>query len=206
MDARRDRLPVWVTPAQADIFFARLQGRAPSKIRNYAIFRLMWDAGLRVSEVVHLETHHIRWEEGLIEIRQGKGGKDRVVPMLPTLRAALDRWMEVRHRLGIRARRVFCRIKKDERGQPLSRRHVWAVCKAIVRAAGLDPRISPHSFRHGFAMRLKSRGVSLRDIQALLGHSSIRTTAIYQHCDMTDLRRAIYTIDDQYGGSDVQEP
>ncbi len=132
-----------------------------------------YGAGLRVSEVCRLRVEDIDSKRGLIHVRLGKGGKDRYVMLSERLLVALRAyWVKVRPQGG-------WLFPGREKGQHLSPDAVRMALKAAVRKAKLKKRITAHSMRHAFATHLLEAGTSIRVIQVLLGHASIRTTARY---------------------------
>lgn len=134
--------------------------KTPKKDKQARVaFLLAYGSGLRLSEVTNLKPENIRdnIKPPMIEIKQGKGGKDRQVP----LPKGWKQWM-----------RDVLPIKKT--GRSLERNF-----KRAVKEAGLNLEYSFHSLRHGFATRLLESGVPLNHVQSLLGHSNIATTSIY---------------------------
>lgn len=149
-------------------------------IRNRAALECMHRAGLRVSEVCHLAPRDLRWNAAEVVIRNGKGGKDRVVPADDVLMMWLARWNEVRPASEV----FFCTL----RGTATVPRYWQALLKVLAQRAGIDPAaITPHILRHSFATECLDDGLSLRDVQELLGHTSVATTQVYTHVRPADL-------------------
>jgi integrase/recombinase XerD len=161
------RLPVILSPEEV----LRLLEAAPS-FSHHVIFSTMYGTGVRVSEALHLRVPDIDSQRMMIRIEQGKGHRDRFVPLSPKLLELLRTyWRKLRPRQWL-----FPGQLPD---QPLSRE---AVGQAVTRAgqrAGLTKDTSPHSFRHAYAVHLLEAGTDLRKIQLLLGHRSLSTTARY---------------------------
>jgi integrase/recombinase XerD len=136
---------------------------------------LCYGAGLRVSEAVSLRAGDIDSERGVLRVRDGKGGKTREVLLCPRLLEALRAWWRMRRPKG---EHLF----PGRKGRPcLTRAAVHKAMQAGCRRAGIDKRVSPHVLRHSFATHLLEAGTDLRSVQVLLGHASIRTTALYVH-------------------------
>lgn len=133
---------------------------------------LMYACGLRISEAVCLRPQHIDAAQGVIRVI-GKGNKQRLVPLPASLLAALRQaWKTHRNRQWVFAARP--------EGNHLSPRSVRGALDAACARQGIAG-VTPHCLRHGFATRLLERGVELRVVQMLLGHSSLKSTEIYTH-------------------------
>jgi integrase/recombinase XerD len=161
------QLPVIVSPEEV----LRLLEAAPS-FSYQVIFSTMYGTGLRVSEALHLRVADLDSQRMMIRIEQGKGHRDRYVPLSPKLLELLRTyWRKLRPQPWL--------FPGQFPHQPLSRE---AVGDAIARAserAGLKKQISPHSLRHAYAVHLLEAGTDIRKIQLLLGHRSLSTTARY---------------------------
>ena len=141
----------------------------------------MYGTGLRVSEALHLQVPDLDSQRMMIRIEQGKGHRDRFVPLSPKLLSLLRTyWRKLRPQPWL--------FPGQFPAQPLGRE---AVRDAIARAsarAGLKKHVSPHSLRHAFAVHLLEAGTDIRKIQLLLGHRSLDATRIYTKVDLTQLR------------------
>lgn len=180
----RRKLPVWLTPAEAD----RLVNAALSPRDRCILLSLLY-LGLRVSELCALLLERIDLPGRTVLVYQGKGGKDRTVPIPERLLGPLSGWIG-----ECSSGPLFPSPKNPDR--PLSDRMIRYVVEACARRAGItrpDPtqRVSPHKLRHSYATRLLSRGADLVAVKDLLGHSNISTTSIYLHCDADRLRAAV---------------
>jgi integrase/recombinase XerD len=148
-------------------------------IRDRAILELLYGCGLRVSELVGLDTERVDLDRQQVRVI-GKGNKERRVPMGDEARERLHRY-----RIGPRAewtaRQPTPAVFVGRRGRRLSREAVWSIVKAWTHASGVTRRVTPHTFRHSFATHLLEGGADLRVVQALLGHASISTTQLYTH-------------------------
>jgi site-specific recombinase XerD len=172
---RARRLPD--APAAADVerMLEALEGDGPVALRNRALVELVYSAGLRSAEAVGLDLGDVDFEQELVLIRRGKGGKERVVPLGEEAAAWLARYLrEARPELAKGAQDAFF---VSARGRRLD----TSTLRRIVP--------HPHRLRHAFATHLLEGGADLRTIQELLGHSSLSTTQVYSHVDPRHLRR-----------------
>ena len=132
----------------------------------------VYACGLRVSEAVALRAADIDSQRMVLRVCQGKGKKDRYVMLSPKLLAVLRDYYKA-------FRPTATLFFGKDRERPLHRATVLHACRGIARRAGLGKRVTVHTLRHAFATHLLEAGVDLRTIQALLGHRSLRTTALY---------------------------
>ncbi|MBP3454998.1 MAG: site-specific tyrosine recombinase XerD [Alistipes sp.] len=158
--------------------------------RDSAMLEVLYSCGLRVSELTSLRIGDLFFGEGCIRIT-GKGDKQRYVPISPTARDRIRRYMECR----TPRRRGEETLFLNNRGQALTRVMVFTIIKKAAAEAGIEKHISPHTFRHSFATHLLEGGADIRQVQELLGHESILTTEIYTHLDSRHLQR---TIEDKF--------
>ncbi len=157
--------------------------------RNRAIVETLYGCGLRVSELVNLQIGKLYFNDGYL-IVEGKGSKERLVPMSPVAIACIEAYMPDRASLDIvpgEENYLFL----NRRGSRLTRQMVFTIIRRLAAAAGIAKKISPHTLRHSFATHLLEGGANLRAIQQMLGHESIATTEIYIHLDRTRLRDEI---------------
>src|SRR5918994_4640409 len=148
-------------------------------IRDRAILELLYGCGLRVSELVGLDTDRVDLKGQQVRVI-GKGNKERRVPMGDEARERLHRY-RIGPRVEWTAARPTPAVFVGKRGNRMSRELVWRVVKRWTEAAGVEERVTPHTFRHSFATHLLEGGADLRVVQALLGHASISTTQLYTH-------------------------
>jgi site-specific recombinase XerD len=166
------KLPVVLSRDEVAQFFKAV--RSP---KYRAILMTIYAAGLRVSEVVQLRAGDIDSRRMVIRVRQGKGKKDRYVMLSPKLLDVLrDYWRRAKPRDWL--------FPGRHTGQPMSRNLVGVACSRVATRACLRKAVSPHTLRHCFATHLLEAGVDIRTIQALLGHRSLRTTALYTYVSM----------------------
>lgn len=163
----------------------------PDGQRNRAILETLYSCGLRVSELTSLRISHIFENEGYILV-EGKGRKQRIVPIAPSALKELHLYYHFRNELPIR-RGAEDYVFLNRFGAPLSRVMVFNIIKRYCAEAGIEKEISPHTFRHTFATHLLEGGAHLRAIQMMLGHEQISTTEIYTQVNKQFLREEILT-------------
>ena len=176
-------LPKVLYPEQVEALFAVAEDRArsdePRSLRNLAILELLYGSGLRATELVSLPRAAVRPGQPFL-ILQGKGSKERLVPISSRASEAVDRW---RDNVPSNSLWLFPSGKKH-----LSRVRLYQLVRSLAADAGIPPdQISPHVLRHAFATHLLAGGADLRVLQALLGHADIATTQIYTHVDAARL-------------------
>ncbi len=170
------------------------QGERFWMVRLAALLSLMYGSGLRVSEAVSLKKGQIQPDEPWIVI-EGKGGRERMVPLHRHTRAALERYQSVRDaRTGGGSRAGVWLFPGSDARKPLARQTVGQGIKALARACGWPvERLSPHVLRHACATHLLDRGTDLVAVQNILGHADISTTQIYTHVTASRLKKAVMT-------------
>ena len=161
----------------------------PESQRNKAIIEVLYGCGLRVSELINLKMSRIYEKEEFI-IVEGKGDKQRLVPISRTALHEIEKYKKDRMLLSVK--------KGDEdilflnrRGGRLSRVMIFYVIRNQCEICGIHKKISPHTLRHSFATHLLEGGANLRAIQQMLGHESITTTEIYVHLDKEFIKSEI---------------
>lgn len=188
-------LPVVLSEAGAADLAMAPEGADPRAVRDRAMLELLYGAGLRVSELVHLELGDVSLDSGVVRAR-GKGEKTRLVPVGEEALEALRAWLSgPRAELVDRAtRRGLKRLPSalfvTSRGRGMTRQAMWKNLKRYAAQVGVDPKASPHKLRHSFATHLLDHGADLRSVQAMLGHADIATTQIYTHVTRRALRAA----------------
>ena len=157
--------------------------------RNRAIIEMLYGSGLRVSELVNLKQSNIFLDEHYMLI-EGKGNKQRLVPLSPVAEEWYQYWLQERSHWPIKPEgRDIAFINRY--GRPLTRAMVFTIIKRLCLIAGIKKNVSPHTLRHSFATHLLQNGADLRIIQQLLGHEDLATTEIYTHLDLNDLQKTI---------------
>ncbi len=184
------RLPRTLSIPEVEQLLDHTKGRGRLAKRDDALLELLYATGLRVSELVDLKVQNLNLLAGVL-ICLGKGRKERIVPLGETAHRKLSDYLST-VRPQLLARRARGASGDDlfigQGGRRLSRQSVWHLLNKHARAAGLSARLSPHTLRHSFATHLLLRGADLRVVQAMLGHSSIRTTQIYTHLTKGELK------------------
>ena len=182
-------LPEVLTLEEIDNLIGSIDLSTPEGQRNRAILETLYSCGLRVSELCNLKLSNLYLEEGFIKV-EGKGNKQRLVPISPRAIRELQLYFIDRNRMDIKpGYEDFVFISK--RGKNISRIMVFHIIKVLAETTGITKNISPHTFRHSFATHLLEGGANLRAIQCMLGHESIGTTEIYTHIDRNMLRSEI---------------
>lgn len=182
------RLPTYLAiPEQERLLTGLARDPRPLGVRDYALVATALFTGLRCSELAHLQLGHVDLEAGVLRVVDGKGRKDRELPIIPRLAAILRRYLtEVRPGLlKGPTPHVFVRAhpcgawSTAHAGQPLGPKAIFYTIRQLVRATLGRPGAHPHMLRHSFASRLRENGADLQDIQEAMGHATIATTTIY---------------------------
>jgi integrase/recombinase XerD len=191
---RREKLlPQVMTEGEIERLIDGCAGGDPRiAIRDSTIIEMAYDCGLRASEIVSVKLSDIDESGGVMYVK-GKGGKERVVPFVGVLKSRVRMYIDTARR---ELQRRVDDVNKDDEdflfltktGGRMSRGELWSIIQRRGRGAGIaKSRLHPHVLRHSFATHLQRRGMDLRTLQELLGHSSIATTEKYTHLD-TELR------------------
>lgn len=185
---RPRRLPSFLNNEDVSALVSAPESSTSLGLRDRALMELLYAAGVRVSELVGLDTTDVNLGDGLLRVR-GKGRKERMVLIGRPARRALKAYLrEGRPRLAAGAEAALF-LNRD--GGRLSPRGVQGLVRKYALAAGLDQRIFPHLLRHTFATHMLEGGADLRVLQELLGHSNINSTQIYTHVTEQAKRRTI---------------
>lgn len=173
LQRRRRRLPVVLSRREVVLLLNSVE-----KLKYRVILMALYGGGLRLSEVTHLRVSDIDSQLMRIRIRHGKGGKDRYVMLSEQLLAGLrEYWRQARPKTWLFA--------GDGQEEPVNERTIQKIFAQARKRAGITKPASPHSLRHSFATHLLENGANLREIQELLGHQSIKTTALYTKVTVT---------------------
>jgi site-specific recombinase XerD len=155
-------------------------------LRNRAMVEVLYSTGIRRSELLQLRLADIDYSTGVVFINQGKGGKDRVVPIGNTALSAVQRYVsEGRPLLAVAAGDV---LFVTRRGRMLSNDAIRQVILKVCRAAGLEKQVRVRSMRHSCATHMLDHGADIRYVQELLGHASLSSTQIYTHVSINKLK------------------
>jgi site-specific recombinase XerD len=165
---------------------------ASSSLFERALLMVLYGTGMRRSEIARLKLADIDSQRMVIHVVNGKGGKDRDLPLSPTLLEtlrALWRWLKPRVYL------FPSRMHRD-REQPITDKIVWRACAEAAKRAGIRKRVTPHLVRHSWATHLLEAGTDLRSIQLLLGHEDLEVTARYLHLSQQHLQQVANPIEE----------
>lgn len=189
-------LPKALSLAEVEALLDAIPDEGPGAIRDRAILELLYAAGLRISELTSLNVADVDLDETRTVRCVGKGDKERIVPIGRTAIAACRAYLVQARPEFIKHRRTRGRAEPalfvNQRGTRLTRQGCWKLLKRYAGAANLSDKISPHTLRHSFATHLLDSGkVSIRDVQELLGHASISTTAVYTAVSQGDLAEVV---------------
>jgi integrase/recombinase XerC len=182
------RLPSFLTRSEIDRLFATPAADAgdAKRLRNAAILELLYGAGLRLSELVSLNTGDLDGTSGLVRVT-GKRRKQRIVPVGRAARRAIDRYLSARSDApDVPDAPLFT----NGRGGRLTGRSVQRIVRTTLSEVSEARSLSPHVLRHTFATHLLNAGADLRAVQELLGHASLSSTQIYTHVTTDRLKEA----------------
>ncbi|MCH5240090.1 MAG: tyrosine recombinase [Muribaculaceae bacterium] len=182
-------LPDVLSIEEIDAMIAAIPSDKEESLRNHTIIEMLYGSGLRVSELVDSRLSRLDLKERLL-IVEGKGSKQRIVPISPIAADLLPEWLQQRQHLKISNKGQDI-IFLNRRGNPLTRVMIFYIVKNLAEMAGVKKNVSPHTLRHSFATHLLEGGANLRAIQEMLGHESIATTELYLHLDRGRLRREL---------------
>ena len=196
-------LPDVLSVEEIDAMISSLPAGKKETPRNHAIIETLYGSGLRVSELVELRLSRVNLDEAYMII-EGKGAKQRMVPMSDASVELIREYLEERAHLDIKSDSSDI-LFLNRRGRALTRVMVFYIIRDAAAMAGIDKTVSPHTLRHSFATHLLEGGANLRAIQEMLGHESIATTEIYLHLDRSRLREQLLTFHPHYRQSSDNE-
>ena len=184
------RLPTFVPDSRMEDVIAELREDIATddfeRLRDALIILLIYTAGLRLSELVEANASDISADYATLRV-MGKGRKERIQPLLGSLREVLEKYF-----IQISSQNICTAQKKalilSKKGERISRRTVERIVDRKLKGVGVQGKTSPHVLRHTFATRVLNEGGDLREIQELLGHSSLKATQVYTHLDIERLK------------------
>lgn len=181
------RLPNTLSLSEIERLLTTPSVQTPEGVRDRAMLETMYGCGLRVSELVSLETRSVDLRARLVR-PFGKGNKERLVPLGDGVSETLTAYLSSARPALLAKKPPTPFLFVTGRGGPMTRNHFLNLVKAYARDAGIARTISPHALRHSFATHLLSGGADLRAIQEMLGHVSVATTQRYTQVDVARLR------------------
>lgn len=188
------RLPVFVPESKMDAIVQNIRDDLRSddeeRIRDAVVVILFYTTGLRLAELSKANREDVAADFSHIRVL-GKGNKERIVPLLRSVGEILKKYFSQNssQNICIGQKKALILSKKQER---LSQRTLQRIVDKVLKSAGVQGKTSPHVLRHTFATHLMNEGADLREIQELLGHSSLKATQVYTHTNIERLRE-IYT-------------
>ncbi len=172
-------LPKALSEDRIEALLAAPDVATPAGLRDRAIIELMYATGLRVTELVTLAVNEVFLRERYIRVMNGKGGKQRLVPIGDWAAEWIERYLREARLALVKHSSEAC-LFVNQRGEPLTRQGCWFIIKQYATLADIPSQLlSPHVLRHAFATHLLNHGADLRVVQMLLGHADITTTQIY---------------------------
>ena len=180
-------LPTVLSQAECKRLFVAL-----SNLKHRLILTLIYSAGLRISEAVKLRLCDIDYDRRTLTVRNGKGGKDRCLPLSSLLELGLHKYLQAYHPQEY----LF---NANTPGKPYSTRSIQSVMAQAIDKAGIDKKASVHSLRHSFATHLLEAGTNIVTVQALMGHSKIETTLVYTQLLSQSTHTVKSPLDSLYG-------
>lgn len=166
-----------LTRREVSALLTACRPRNPTGARNAALLAVLYRGGLRISEAIALRRVDVDVDQAELRIRNGKGGKGRVVPVDAACIAVVQRWLEHRAAVPVHQRYgpVFCTL----RGVAIASAYVRELLPRLAERAELGRRVHAHAFRHTYAHELAREGVDAIAISRLLGHARVDTTIAY---------------------------
>jgi integrase/recombinase XerD len=182
------KLPTHILSAEdIDAVMTQTQLHGDWGVRDRAILETLYSTGIRRSELINLKLYDIDIKNGSLMVRQGKGQKDRYVPLGSRAIQWLKRYLEeIRPSIVIEPDEGYVFV--HEFGEPFSKNRLSDMIKKHLRAAGVDKPGAAHLFRHAMATHMLTNGADIRFIQAILGHAQLTTTEIYTHVTIAKLK------------------
>ncbi|MCL4527474.1 MAG: site-specific tyrosine recombinase XerD [Gammaproteobacteria bacterium] len=179
-------LPHVLSETETEALLAAPDCTHPLGLRDAAMLELMYACGLRVSELVNLETRQVDLSADMVVVF-GKGRKERLVPMGEVAASRVTQYLQM-GRPQILGQRISAALFVTGRGAAMTRQRFWQNIERYARSAGITQTVSPHSLRHAFATHLLNHGADLRSVQLMLGHAALSTTEIYTHVAQARLK------------------
>lgn len=187
---RRHRIPRGVlTAEEAELVLAQPDTTKPLGVRDRAILELLYSTGIRRTECCHLQLTDIELGRLVVLVREGKGGRDRMVPLGERAAEWIERWLTARARYVVEPDGGnLAWLFLTKRGRRIQPKRLSALVGAYIDRAGLGKTGSCHLLRHTMATLMLEGGADIRHIQAILGHAQLSTTAVYTHVSIHQLQ------------------
>ena len=183
---KEEYLPKFLKESDLDKIFEACTDDTPANQRDTVIIELLYATGLRVSELVNIKLKDIDTKEKTIEVL-GKGSKERIVIYNNHTSTALKKYLNNGYNEFNKKNSNYLILNKY--GDKLSERYIRDIINKLVRIAGLNIKISPHTLRHTFATDMLEEGADLVTVKELLGHESLNTTSIYTHITNEQIKK-----------------
>ena len=181
-----ERLPRVLSIAEVESLLNQPRISNPAGLRDKAMLELLYATGIRVSELVSLNTDQVNLQHGILRCL-GKGGKERIIPLGSVAAYYVAEYL-AQARAKLTKGKLTPALFVNRRGKRLTRQGFWKIIKRYGVAARLNKEIHPHVLRHSFATHMLENGADLRSVQELLGHADISTTQIYTHLTRAKVR------------------
>lgn len=179
------KLPrVILTAKEAKKILESIDTTEPMGLRDRAILETLYSTGIRVTELINLTLADLDFDQGLLKVEAGKGGKSRVVPLGEIAALYIKEYLKSKPKTNHTT--IFVSFQK---GMPLTRQIVSAISINRALQAGIKKKVTPHTWRHTCATLMLKSGADIRYIQELLGHASLKTTQIYTKVAVKDLKK-----------------
>lgn len=190
------KLPVFLEFEEVDKILAAGDMATPKGYRDALMLETLYASGMRVSELIGVKVADVDFRRGIVKVT-GKGSKQRIVPLYGDIVEKIQNYLVIRSEYFVKNTDTGF-LFLNNRGEALTRQHVWLWVKEACGRAGVKKNVSPHTLRHCFATHLLSGGADLRTIQIFLGHSNISTTEIYTHVTDNDKRSTLLAFHPRY--------
>lgn len=177
---QKQRLPKILSLKETEKLLSSAKNNDPFSLRDNAMLELLYATGMRVSELIGIETANINFDSGFIRCF-GKGAKERIIPIGSFACHALQNYIHYGRPELVKKKTPANVLFLNHHGQQLTRQGFWKILKARAASVGITKIIMPHILRHSFATHLLENGADLRSVQEMLGHADIATTQIYTH-------------------------
>lgn len=180
------KLPRVLSLQEMDLLLDQPDQLHVTGVRDKAMLEVIYATGIRVSELISLDTGDINLEAGFIRCL-GKGSRERIIPLGSVAARSVERYLTEGRPKLVRQKGEEA-LFVNQHGKRLTRQGFWKILKQYASTAGISKEITPHTMRHSFATHLLENGADLRSVQEMLGHADISTTQIYTQVTRRKLR------------------